>query len=399
MNEMKELTRAKIHLLMEMPFYSYLVLHLDQEENPTVLTAATDGAHLFYNPDWIRSLNDLEIQGVLCHEVLHCALAHLVRRGTRDPWKWNIATDFAVNALLLKDGLTLPKGCLYDKTFEEKAAEEIYKLLPDPPSGCGGCQGPAPGQGGTLDDHRVWGRAMGKGDGEGEKGQEGEGDGDQTRDKDTGPSGFDPIVWKERVARAAAQARMQGKLPAHIESLVGDLLHPKLDWRVILRDFITASVRNNYRLYPPNKRYLWMPIYLPSVQGETVEVAVAVDTSGSISDQELKEFLSEVRGIMDQFEDYTLHIIQCDARVHAYDRIGPHEGELPRKMKGRGGTDFRPVFDLVEKERISAPVLCYMTDLYGTFPDRQPPYQVIWIATTDQAVPWGEVIRLREDRR
>lgn len=408
---MKELQRAKVQLLLRHPFYSYLLMHLNEVEadvaiSPegvvTPMTAGVDGKRLYYSPEFIKSLKPEETIGVLAHEVLHCALGHIIRRGTRDHQKFNIACDLAINPLILEDGMVLPKGVLLDNQYRGMYAEQIYNKLPDPPPG-EPCDDGEPGQGsgkgksrsqGTLDNHDVWEKAQDDGSGdEDDSGSSAGGSGHA--DAQDGPN-YDPVVWKERVARAANQARMQGKLPAHLASMVENLIHPKLDWRVLLRDFILSSVRNNYRLFPPNKRYLWMPIYLPSTYGETVEVAVAVDTSGSISDDELREFVSEVKGICDQFDDYTIHIIQCDATVQDYSVVMPFEGELPKKMLGRGGTDFRPPFRLIEDKGVSIPCLCYMTDGYGTFPEVQPTYSVIWAMTTDVEPPFGEVIRLRE---
>ena len=387
---MKELERAKVHLLIDSPFFSYLLMHLQEVEAEVIVTnreiilntCAVDGTHLYYNPEWIKSLTVEETMGVLAHEVYHCALGHIIRIGTRDRLKWNYATDYSINSLLLQDGFELPKGCLYDKQFEDMAAEQIYPLLPDPP------QTPSGGGGkGTLDNHDVWENAQG---GDGDKdGEDGNGNGKAPV--------YDPVVWKERVARAATQARMAGKLPGHIASLVEDLVHPKLDWRVILRDFIQSTIKSNYRLFPANKRYLWIPLYLPSTYGDSVEVAIGIDTSGSMSDEDIRNVISEVKGITEQFDSFTLHIFQCDAAVQSYDVVTAYEGEIPTKVLGRGGTSFHPVLKEIEDRNLNVPCLLYMTDGYPNsgWPD-QPAYPVLWIMTTDVEPPFGEVVRLEE---
>ena len=340
---MQDIDRGKIQLLIHHPFYSYLLLQLVEKETDEIPTLAVDGTYLYYNPEYIRTLTREEVMAALCHEVLHLAWLHLVRQGTRNKGRWNIATDYAINAILKEDGFKVNRNWLYSKEFEDMSADEIYEKLPDSPTdcadGCEGC-GKAGKKGHTQDDHSVWGK--------------GSGSGEADEDGGDGSPAFDPVVWKDRVAQAATTARMQGKLPASISSMVDDLLHPVLDWRVILRDFVQASSKNNYRLFPPNKKFLHWPIYLPSTYGEEVKVAIAIDTSGSISDDELLAFISEVQGVTEQFEGYTLHIIQCDADVPegGYTLLTAYEGEIPRKISGRGGTSFEPPFQFVEDNNL-----------------------------------------------
>jgi len=242
----------------------------------------------------------------------------------------------------------------------------------------------------TLDSHVEW-------DGWGNGGKDGEGK-DKDKDKDGHPGqgemekrmeDFDQ-QWQERVAQAATQARMQGKLPAHLEELVGDILQPKLNWKAILRDMITSCAKSDYRLFPCNKKHLWRGIYLPGITGEEIRIAVAVDSSGSISDTEIQEFLSEIKGICDSYDDYTIYLYVCDAQIHQTFELHPFE-ELPKTVQGRGGTSFVPPIKEAEKlDGISS--LVYFTDLYGDFP-KEPPFSVIWVATTDAEAPWGYVIR------
>ena len=382
---MQDIDRGKIQLLIHHPFFSHLLLQLIEKETDEIPTIGVDGTYLYYNPDYIRTLTREEVMSALCHEVLHLAWLHLVRQGTRDQGKWNVATDYAINAILKGDGFTVNRNWLYSKEFEDMSADEIYEKLPDDQSGCNGCK---PGQKGhTQDDHSVWGKAKSP---TGEDGEDGDGG------TISAPPAFDPRVWKDRVAAAATTARMQGKLPASLSSMVDDLLHPVLDWKVILRDFVQASYKNNYRLFPPNKKFLHWPIYLPSTYGEEVKVAIAIDTSGSISDDELLAFISEVQGVTEQFEGYTLHIIQCDAGVPegGYTVLTAYEGEIPRKISGRGGTSFEPPFQFVEDNNLDISALVYFTDGYGHFP-QEPPYPTAWVMTTDVEPPFGTIIKYK----
>jgi predicted metal-dependent peptidase len=199
------------------------------------------------------------------------------------------------------------------------------------------------------------------------------------------------------VATAETQARMQGKFPAHLESVVGEMLQPKLDWKSILRDMITSCAKSDYRLMPPNKKHLWRGIYLPSIAGEEIRIACAIDSSGSISDDEIQDFLSEVKGICESYDDFTLHLLVADAAVHQQVELHPFD-PLPTTVHGRGGTSFVPAIQEAEKlEGISS--LVYFTDLYGDFPPKEPNVPVIWVCTTDQKPPWGYLIPYPQEER
>jgi predicted metal-dependent peptidase len=201
-------------------------------------------------------------------------------------------------------------------------------------------------------------------------------------------------IWKERLARAAIAAKIQGNLPSDIESLVDAAVEPKLPWRELLRNYVQDATKTEYRMMPPSKRYLHIPIYMPSMKGEFLEIAVAIDTSGSISQPELETFVSEMQGIADQFENYRIHVYACDAAIHGYDVIETHD-EWPKSYGGRGGTDFRPVFKDIEEKGLEISVLIYLTDSYGSFPETPPSYPVLWVINQpNREVPFGEQIFL-----
>lgn len=368
-----ELVRARVSLTFDYPFWGYLALTLEPVEaldlNPP--TMGTDGIHLYYHPDFIRDTPIPQLQGVLAHEIMHCVLNHLARRQNRDPERFNVAADLAVNPLVLKE-FQLPPGCLNDPQYYDKSAEYIYSNLPLSKNGEGG-------DGGTLDSHEAWKNA-------------GKDKPDKSDGSGQAESAADALEqeWQQRVAMAATQARVRGKFPAHLESIVGDLLQPKLDWKALLRDRITSCAKNDYSLTPANKKHLWRGFYLPSISGEEINVAVGVDDSGSISDADIQAFLSEVKGICDAYDEYTIHLFIADAAIRQ--RFELHTFDpLPKLVQGRGGTDFRPVIAEVEKlDGVSS--LIYFTDLFGSFPDREPRVPVIWVSTSDQKPPWGSLI-------
>lgn len=287
--------------------------------------------------------------------------------------------DYAINPLVLKDKFELPAGALVDSQYYDKSAEWIYSNLPVTKDSSAGS--------GTLDSHEEW-KNWGKGQGSG-------GGDDQSSPIDSAEALEQE--WQNRVAMAATQARVRGKFPAHMEQVVGELLQPKLDWKALLRDRITSCAKNDYRLVPANKKHLYRGFVLPSIAGEEINIAVGVDDSGSISDEEIRLFLSEVKGICDAYDEYAIHLFIADAAIHQ--RFELHAFDpMPNVVVGRGGTDFRPVITEAEKLDISS--LVYFTDLYGSFPDKEPRIPVIWVCTTDLKPPWGSLIPFpRENNR
>lgn len=365
----KKITQARVSMLFDHPFYGYLAmgLLLVEDNKMDMKTMATDGKHLYFDPKFVEATGVLELQGVIAHELCHCFLNHIPRRKNRLPKKWNYAIDYAANELVLKE-FPLPKGILYDVKYAAMHAEQIYNVIDDPNED----DGP-----GTLDSH-------GKFD------QWGEGEDDDPNGDGAAGSGTEQ-QWQEAVAQAATQARMRGNLPAHIAELVKGILHPKLDWRTYLQDYIISQAMNDFQTFPPNKRHLYRGFYLPSVTGQEIKIGVAVDTSGSCYG-ELPLFLGEVHGIVEAYAEYTIHLMTNDAKVHQKWELHAMD-EIPSILMGGGGTDFRPVFEEMDKiDDITSVV--FFTDLDGTFPKHAPTrYGVIWVATSELPAPFGTVIR------
>ncbi len=397
----EKIIRERVQLLLHRPFFGHLTLGLELKEEPAVGTMATDGKHLFYSPAFVSRLDPKVLQTILAHETLHCALGHLWRKETRQHMKWNYATDYAINLMLKKEGFAIPANCLCDDRFNGMEAEVIYNKLPD--------QKP---KGSLMDSHDKW-----PSDGEKDKKQSepqnnsgdnqdqpqpqnGNDGGQDNPQQQTAPSQSNDEQeklakdWKDKLIRAATAARMQGKLPGTVDQLIQDMLEPKLDWRVILRDLITSLTRSDFRLFPVSKKHLWRNIYLPSLYGEKLEIAVGIDTSGSVSVKEFQEFIAEIKGITEQFVDFILYLFFSDAEIHDRITLSPNE-EWPEQFpKKDGGTSFIPVINLVTEEYPQVSALVYLTDGAGSYPEYQPDYPVIWVLNTDTVLPWGQNIRM-----
>jgi predicted metal-dependent peptidase len=410
-----KLAAARTRLIIDKPFLGALVLRLPlQPARPDwCRTTSTDARKLYYNEQYIEHLSLAETQFVLAQEALHCALLHFARRGHRIQHLWDLACDFAINPILIHDGLTAPPGALYSHEYEGMTAEEIYPFLvdnendssreenlydkPEEQQGGKGDQPPPPEQ--QKDEDK--GKAQRPQTETDEQAQPQDGI-DENREGAHEPPPLSAqeretleVQWKQRLAGAAQQAMQAGKLSGDLARLVDYVLEPKLPWRMLLAHHMTAQARDDYSYTRPSSRR-GEPAILPSLRSHQLDVVVALDTSGSISAEEMDEFVSEIDAIKGQVRArVVLHA--CDERLNP---DGPWTFEpweplvRPASFKGGGGTDFRPVFDWAASMDREPDLLVYFTDAEGSFPKIPPHYPVIWLVKGKAQVPWGQRIQL-----
>jgi len=363
---------ARSTLLLDQPFFGVLSLRLELEEMPFIPTCGVDGKKFYFNPSFIQSLKEAELIGVVAHEIMHCAVGHIFRKGDRDHERWNIAADYAINLILLESGFTLPDGALIDKKWSGMSAEEIYENLPKQ-SGKGGKSKSSEGDGTFID---VGGTGCFL-----PAGQQGD---SATKDTES--------EWKAATVQAAQLSR--GKLPESIKRLVDEILDPKIPWYTELRDFVMLTARNDYNWNRPNRRFLGSGFVLPSLISEELpEVVIVVDTSGSIGPKELEAFSAEASAVLGAY-DTTVRVLYADAAVAGEEIFTRADMPMQLHPVGGGGTDFRPAFEYVNKNGITPCCLIYLTDMEGTFPSYAPDYPVLWVATTDIKGPFGRTIKL-----
>lgn len=363
----RKLMQARVNLIMNRPFFSALVLRLPLLEDRTAKSMWTDSRVIAYNPSAVEKWTVHEVEGVLCHEVLHVTNGHCWRRGRRDSEKWNRACDYAINPIVVEAKMRLPEGALDDPRFHGKSAEEIYAALPDSPPDGGG----------------------GKDNGSGSGAGCGEVRDDPGKDRTEAQAN-----WELAVRHAATQAKARGKLPETLERAVEEILRPKIDWKSVLRRFVQQNARSDYSWSFPNRRYLAQGLYLPAVRSEEMPpIVVAVDTSGSIGKKELSSFSSEIAAIVSETRPETTHVLYCDAMVHRTEEFGPDD-LIELKPIGGGGTDFRPAFTWVDENGVAPACMIYLSDLDGAFPERPPEFPVLWVSTTKDEAPFGETVFL-----
>jgi predicted metal-dependent peptidase len=358
---------------------------------------ATDGVSLFYNPEFLETLNAAELAGVLAHEVMHPALQHHTRRGDRDLARWNIACDYAINPILLDAGLTLPKDVLIDNRFGGMSAERIYNLIEedDKQEGSTGQSESQPeGGSGTPENSPLKNDPAGK---EPEAPSTPGGVG-QVLDAPEPEAESDPSVaeqareWQIAVEQAETVAKVAGKLPGGAARALEAAQAARVDWRELLRRAWSDTIPADYSWTRPNRRHVWSGLYLPGVSLEGVgEIAIAVDCSGSVSSRQLGLFEAEIRSIMGGQQPRLVHVLYFDAAVQ---RVETYQAGQPISLSpvGGGGTDFRPCFDWLQERGIMPQTLVFLTDLCGTFPSEAPLFPVIWATTETRRAPFGEVV-------
>jgi predicted metal-dependent peptidase len=368
MNVKDKLTKARTQLVLDAPFFGSLALRLRVMTDPATDTAYTDGVVLGFDPGFVDSLSLEAARGLFAHEVMHLACLHHTRRGGREPGRWNVAADHAINQLLVEAGFVLPDGALLSERFAGKSAEAIYDLLPAGPPEAGGV---SPGKWGEIRD------APEPGPGSSVK---------QTE-----------AAWRVNIAQAAQQAWAAGNLPAGIGRLVEKIVTPQVDWREVLRVFFERTTRNDYAWLPPSRRYLTRRLYLPSLYSKDPgRVVVAVDTSGSVDANDLACFAAEVSSVLETY-DTVIDLIFCDTQIQGHERLAREDLPLTLTPVGGGGTDFRPVFDWADARDTPPCCLVYLTDLEcHRFPDKAPDYPVLWVRSGGGGVkvPFGEVINI-----
>jgi predicted metal-dependent peptidase len=368
-----KIAKAVSALIIDEPFFGSLLVRMKLEAVDGLGTMATDGTKILYDVDFVRQLSDASLKGIYVHELMHCIFVHQARRGDRDPRKWNIACDFAVNPVVLEAGYTLTPDALVDPQYKDMSAEQIYDLLPDD-----FCDGLGDGWdvGGVQD-------------------AESESGGDQLSQDEVNTIVQD---WKNKVAEAANAAKMSGKLSAGLERLVHNILDSKLPWQELLARFMHAVVKNDFNWGKPNRTMMNNHhIYVPTLHNEACgSIVMAIDTSGSIGQQELDEFAAELNGVLDQVRPERVTVLYCDASINHVDEYKPDDYPVMLRTHGGGGTDFRPVFEHTDEHNEDVQCLIYLTDMMGKFPDAEPDYPVMWVSNSKiQEAPFGQVVSLK----
>lgn len=363
------LSLLRTRLCTRTPFLGSLLLFAETISTDTIPTAATNGRQIMINPQFFDRLSLDQQEAVLLHEVLHAALLHVSRGTGRDSKRWNIAADIVVNGILTREGFDLPEGGVREQALERFSVEEVYDLLEKFPWD----RKPYPlGSPDLLAEDK-----------QGSLGNE------QAR--------VTEAHWRNALEQAGimAETLLQGSLPASLLRELDNLKPGQLNWRHYLWRYL---VRTPIDFRDFDRRFVGKRIYLETLEDETVFVAVAVDTSGSIKNKQIQLFLSEVQSILLAYPHLVCHLYYADSALHGPYSLTAH-ANLPTPVGG-GGTDFRPFF--TELTRDNSPwattLAVYLTDGYGDFPLQAPLFPVLWVVTPggrdSSFFPFGETVRL-----
>lgn len=354
------LKAARISLLLDSPFYGNVALKMRFIENNEFETCATDGMDFYYNKEFLEELDVDELKFVVAHEVMHCVLAHCsnTRRGSRNPFLFNIAADHVINNDLVAGGLTMPRnveGCC-DYQYRGWATEAVYDKIKD--ENKNGQQ--------SLDCHIVIDPNNGSATIVTASGQ-------LKKSKNIKPKTAEQRAKESREMQSAIiQATKQagsGGLPQMIKNWVNDFTNPKIDWTTALIEHITSLVKDDFTFSRPNKRTLHSGITIPAfADGKSINIVCAIDTSGSVSTQMVKDFLSEIKNITDTYKDFNITVLcfsgeVSDDSVKVFTPMNVTEMEEYSPNIG-GGTEFMCVWDYLEENDIEPDCLVVFTDGY-----------------------------------
>jgi len=361
--EKEKIERAKSKLMLENPYFGTLVTSLALRQNNNIASISPLGDVMEYNSEYLEVLTVDEVTTLLANAAMHQALFHEQRGEGKVGSVWQLASDYAINDLLMENGFSMPPLANYSSRFERLYAEEIYTILVN-----------------ELDI------------------EEPEPQEEQEKEEWQEQNIPEEILAQEEYELLLEQLNVklekQGELPKGIERFIDTLSEPQISWKDELYRYVNAHAKSDYRMFPPSKKHLYRGIALPSIYGEELKIVVVIDTSASIDDTLLQLFLTELYEIMQVFPHYVIELIECDAKIQNIQRLTPLE-PLEPMLKGGGGTDFRPVFDYMEQINEDFKFLIYFTDGEGNFPNYEPLIDTLWVMPKHNVtIPFGEVIEI-----
>ena len=374
------ISKCKIQVRKECEFFGALMLFASIVKSESIETAATDGKDIFFNEKFLKSLNSSEQNALMLHEVLHMALLHVTRRQSRDPHIWNIAADIVVNDLIIRNtSFKLPKGAIIDKQYSDKSVEYIYECL--------------------LKNNNYKNKQYQLGISDLKNPSE-ESQANQLTEVDRLEI---ESYWRDKIQvlkntiSDRETANGQGNIPAGMSKEIEVFLEPEVDWRHALWKYVGKTPVDFDDL---DRRFLYRGLYLEGLLTEALQVSVCIDTSGSISNKLLDQFLGELKGILNAYPHVKCDLFFADTRID-----GPHEIQSIEEMppvSGFGGTSFVPFFNYLETNNNNLmganKVNIYFTDGYGDFPNKDPEDPTMWLVSKDgletKHFPFGEVVRI-----
>lgn len=359
-----KISQAKAKLLVDYPLFGTIASKLELVKNDDIQSFKSNGIKLEYNSDFFERIGTSEMEFVFANGAMHASLAHEQRKNGRSGWLWQMATDYAINDMLVENNLVRPDEAHYSKRFSGLYAEEIYAFLKDD----------------ILRDELEY-----EAD-----------DIDDVQNQNPPSEQIQEEQLYDEFAKAVFEEEIKsGEIPSSIERFFKLTCSGKINWRDELKAALERFHKDDYTLLPPSKKFLHMNLYIPSSVSQRFNLVVAIDTSGSVDEKLLGEFLSELNFLTNTIPNYQIELLLCDDKILLHKTF--YSGDiLEAEIKGGGATDFRPVFEFVERELQDVKLLIYFSDLEGIFPKEEPNYEVKWVSPKEADVPFGEVIILED---
>ncbi len=411
------LERAKANLVYRHPFFASILMRRPMIADDTIPTAGVDKrGQIYYNPKFIETLSLEQAIFLMAHEVMHVVAQHAMRLGSRDHLRWNIAGDMWINDILKADNIgQMIAGGVDAPGSKEKTTDELYNSLP--PQKCPQCGGTTgqdqqQGQSGQGQGGQPGGQAPGQQGGQGQgKGKHSHGNsgkpcscpgghgamGGIGQDLlDRGPA-LNPDEQRQveaevkvAVAQAHQVAKMQGKMPSTLGSIVASLIESKVPWYDILERYMTSFSKSESTWARRNRRF--RDFYLPwtGKQPQMGSILLQIDVSGSISQQELNHYAGHMARIVELCRPEKVHVTYVDTRVCKHVEFDPLNGEdLKLEFYSGGGTDMEEGFRWAEQHLEDVEVIVCLTDGYTSF-TKAPDKNVVWVVSTNVVPTYGE---------
>jgi predicted metal-dependent peptidase len=372
----RKISQAKAQLLVEYPYFGTIASRLSLVSNDNIESFVSNGRSIEYREEYLLSLKTSELAFIFANGAMHATLAHDMRKSKRSGWLWQMATDMAINDMLVTNGMELPYGAHYRKRFQGMYAEEIYEALKSD----------------MIREEDNLEYETDDSDDVAQKENEKNSSKPQTAEELEEEILAEQLFAEEAIALLQSESN-RGEAPLSIERFFELSDSGVVDWREELKVALDRYFRDDYRMLPPSKKLLYSGIYLPSSFSQTFRLVIVIDSSGSVDEELLNTFLSEVNFLMALVRNYHIELLVCDDRVHSHTTFMSGDS-LEVDLKGYGGTDYTPAFDFVAEEFDDVKLLLYFTDLEGVFPKNRPNYEVRWVSRAIVDVPFGEIIAL-----
>jgi len=398
----EKIAQAKARLMLEHPYFGTIAASLEILQSDAIEAFESDGRYLRLNTDFVESAGVEEVEFALANGAMHRLLRHEERANDRQGRLWQLATDYTINTMLIDNGLALPQRANFHERFGGMYAEEVYEILRseildesyleeerDEGESDSERQEQLPDRSEQTEQAQS-GESRSALDGNIAKEQRSEGREEEEPEMQIDEDALDSELFFEQLFSKMSR---QGTLPRDLKRLVPRYFSHRVDWREMLYRHIASYAKSSFTFVPPNMKTLYRGIYLPSLSSDLLRIVIAIDTSGSVDEALLGRFLDEVTSITQQYANYEIDLIAADARIQSHTVFLPGE-TLTCELKGGHGTDFRPVFAYIDRAIDHPTLLIYFTDGYGTFPDLEPPYDLLWVMAERIDVSFGEVIEI-----